>query len=332
MRIKYFIVILFVLFSFIISFPLSAAEVKNPIAIVIHGGAGYMNVTKMSSEKIVAYKSKLREALQTGYDILKKGGTSLDAVEATIIILEDSPLFNAGKGAVFTNEGKNELDSSIMDGRTRNAGAVAGVKKIKNPISLARLVMEKSKHVLLSGKGAEIFAGKNKMKLVPESYFYTKKRMESLLRLKKKEQLKNIDKKMGTVGCVALDSFGNLAAGTSTGGMTNKRFGRIGDSPIIGAGTFADNGTCAISSTGHGEFFIRWVVAYDISALMKYKNMSLEKAANLVVKKKLVKAGGNGGIIGVDKEGNVITVFNTSGMYRGWVDKKGNFTIKIFKD
>ena len=317
---------------FFLSFLIFGEKIQNPIAIVIHGGAGNMLPAKMPDKKIAAYKKKLKEALKVGYGILKNGGTSLDAVEKTIMILEDSPLFNAGKGAVFTNEGKNELDASIMDGKTRKAGAVAGIKKIKNPIQLARLVMDKSKHVLLSGTGAEIFADKNGIKLVSNSYFHTKKRMESLLRVQNKKQLKNSDNKKGTVGCVALDSFGNLAAGTSTGGMTDKKFGRIGDSPIIGAGTYADNNSCAISSTGHGEFFIRWVVAYDISALMKYKKMSLKDAAHTVVKKTLVKAGGSGGIIGLDKKGNIAAVFNTPGMYRGWVDKNGNYTIKIFKD
>ncbi len=325
------IVGVFLILLFTFNVLLLGEKAENPIAIVIHGGAGYMDPSKMTLDRVAAYKNKLKEALKTGHEILKNGGSSLDAVEATIVILEDSPLFNAGKGAVFTNEGKNELDSSIMDGKTRNAGAIAGVKKVKNPIKLARLVMEKSKHVLLSGAGAETFAAKCGIELISSKYFYTKDRWDSLIRKKNKKKPKNEDKKMGTVGCVALDSSGNLAAGTSTGGMTNKKFGRIGDSPIIGAGTFADN-KCGISSTGHGEFFIRWVVAYDISALMRYKNMSLKEAAETVIKKKLVKAGGEGGIIGIDNIGNIVAVFNTKGMFRGWVDKHGKYSIKIFKN
>lgn len=331
MKSKHLVGILLILLS-IFNVLLLGEKAENPIAIVIHGGAGYMDPAKMTPDRVAAYKKKLNEALKTGYEILKNGGSSLDAVEATIVILEDSPLFNAGRGAVFTNEGKNELDSSIMDGKTRKAGAIAGVQKVKNPIKLARLVMEKSKHVLLSGAGAETFAAKCGIELISNKYFYTKDRWESLIRAKKKKKPKIEDKKMGTVGCVALDSSGNLAAGTSTGGMTNKRFGRIGDSPIIGAGTFADNNSCGISSTGHGEFFIRWVVAYDISALMRYKNMSLKEAAETVINKKLVKAGGDGGVIGIDNIGNIVAVFNTKGMFRGWVDKQGNYSIKIFKN
>lgn len=306
----------------------------KPFGIIIHGGAGGIERGKMKPEKEKAYHDKLKEALTAGYEILKNNGSSLDAVEKTINILENSPLFNAGKGAVFTSEGTNELDASIMDGKTRNAGAVAGVKKIKNPISLARLVMEKSPHVLMARDGAEHFAKQQGMEWVPEKYFYVEDRFKSLQRVKEREKQKKKTKreKMGTVGCAALDKHGNLAAGTSTGGMTNKKFGRVGDSPIIGAGTFADNETCAVSATGHGEYFIRWVAAYDISALMKYKNMSLKDAAHEVIMNKLKNAKGNGGIIAIDKNGNTTAPFNTKGMFRAWTTKDGKLIIKMYAD
>lgn len=312
---------------------------KNQFGIVIHGGAGSMTRKNYTAEQILAYKEKLSEALNKGFSILENGGTALDAVEQTIIILENSPLFNAGKGAVFTNNGLNELDASIMDGSNIEAGAVAGITKIKNPIKLARAVMEKSKHVMMIGKGAEIFAVQQNIETVDPSYFRTEERWKSLQRVKQKEQdreqsyfNKNNEYKFGTVGCVVLDKSGNLAAGTSSGGMTNKKYGRVGDVPIIGAGTYANNNTCAISATGHGEFFIRNVVAHDISALMEYKNLSLKEAANEVVMIKLVEQQGSGGVIGIDKFGNITMKFNTEGMFRGFKLRGGKGVVKIFDD
>lgn len=312
-------------------------------AIVIHGGAGTILRKNMSPELEAQYKAKLEEAVKIGYEVLKNGGTSIEAVEKTINAMEDSPLFNAGKGAVFTNQGKNELDASIMDGKTLKAGAVAGVTTVKNPISLARAVMEKSEHVLLAREGAEFFAKENGLELVNPAYFYTENRYQSLLKAQEKERIELDhsggtsfydsfikDNKFGTVGCVALDKNGNLAAGTSTGGMTNKKWGRIGDTPIIGAGTYANNNTCGISSTGWGEFFIRNVVAYDISALMEYKGLSLENAAKEVIQKKLTKLGGDGGIVAMDKDGNITMEFNTAGMYRASINTKGVLMIGIY--
>ncbi|MEO8933896.1 MAG: isoaspartyl peptidase/L-asparaginase [Xanthomarina sp.] len=315
----------------------------NQFAIVIHGGAGSILKENMSAQDEAAYKSKLEEAIRVGYDILKNGGSSLDAVEQTIYIMENSPLFNAGKGAVFTNEGNNELDASIMDGKTLNAGASAGTTTVKNPISLARAVMEHSPHVLLSGNGADIFAKEQGIEIVDPSYFYSESSMKSLKRVKEYEEKKSNkksafydatikDSKFGTVGCVALDKDGNLAAGTSTGGMTNKRWGRIGDSPIIGAGTYANNNTCAVSSTGWGEFFMRSLVAYDISALMEYKGLSLKEAAVEVIQRKLPELGGDGGIIAIDKYGNMDMEFNTPGMYRAAMNDRGELSIGLYKD
>jgi len=310
---------------------------NNPFGLVVHGGAGGMEKANYTAEQIIAYKEKLNEALNKGYSILKSGGTALDAVEEVIIILENSPLFNAGKGAVFTSNGLNELDASIMDGSNLNAGAVAGITTIKNPIKLARAVMEKSKHVMMIGKGAEIFAAEQNIEIVDPSYFRTKERWKSLKRIKMHEQNKdesylnnNYDYKFGTVGCAALDINGNLAAGTSTGGMTNKKYGRVGDVPIIGAGTYANNSTCALSATGHGEYFIRNVVTHDISALMEYKNVSLKEAANEVIMKKLVQQKGSGGVIGIDKTGNITMTFNTKGMFRGFKTSDGKSVVKIF--
>jgi len=278
-------------------------------SIAIHGGAGTITRKNMTPGKENAYRSKLKETLNVGYSILNKGGTSLDAVEATIRIMENSELFNAGKGAVFTNAGTNELDASIMDGRNLKAGAVARVKTVKNPISAARKVMEETWHVMLSGDGADKFAKEQGLDIVDPSYFYTQRRWDSL----KKIQVE----KHGTVGCVALDKHGNLAAGTSTGGLTNKRWGRVGDSPIIGAGTYANNQTCAVSGTGQGEYFIRGNVAYDVSAIMEYKGKSVEEAAQNVIRK-LSDMGGNGGIITMDSKGDISMPFNTAGMYRGF--------------
>ncbi|QNL50499.1 isoaspartyl peptidase/L-asparaginase [Olivibacter sp. SDN3] len=320
---------------------------RKQYTLVIHGGAGTIVKTAMTSAKEAAYEEVLTKALQTGYHILQEGGAALDAVEATIHVLEDSPLFNAAKGAVFTNNGRNELDASIMDGRTLNAGAVAGVTNIRNPITAARAVMEKSEHVMLSGKGAENFAQQVGVTLVDPSYFYTQDRWDALQRALKKDSTAagenvdnrqaakagtvNRDDKFGTVGCVALDQQGNLAAGTSTGGMTNKKFGRIGDSPVIGAGTYANNESVAVSCTGWGEFYIRHVVAHDIAALMSYKQLSVEEAAAAVMAK-VANAGGDGGLIALDKAGNMAMPFNTEGMYRGAVDRHGNIEVKIYKD
>ena len=278
-------------------------------SIAIHGGAGTITRKNMTPGKENAYRSKLKETLNAGYSILDKGGTSLDAVEATLRIMENSELFNAGKGAVFTNAGTNELDASIMDGRNLKAGAVARVKTVKNPISAARKVMEETWHVMLSGDGADKFAKEQGLDIVDPNYFYTQRRWDSL----KKIQVE----KHGTVGCVALDKHGNLAAGTSTGGLTNKRWGRVGDSPIIGAGTYANNQTCAVSGTGQGEYFIRGNVAYDVSAIMEYKGKSVGEAAQNVIRK-LSDKGGNGGIITMDSKGNISMPFNTAGMYRGF--------------
>lgn len=298
----------------------------------------------MTPEKEVAYKAKLEEAIRVGYDILKNGGTSLDAVTKTINVMEDSPLFNARKGAVFTNAETNELDASIMDGKTLNAGASAGTTNVRNPIDLARAIMDNSPHVMMAGNGAEKFAEEQGLQLVDPNYFHTDNRFNSLKRAKEREaiELDHDDKsafydptikdyKFGAVGCAALDKNGNLAAGTSTGGMTNKRWGRLGDAPIIGAGTYANNATCAVSSTGWGEFFIRAMVAHDISALMEYKGMSLKEAAYEVIHEKVGGLGGDGGIVAVDNNGNVAMEFNTAGMYRATMNDKGELYIGIYE-
>lgn len=294
-----------------------------PFGIVIHGGAGTIREADMTDEKEQAYRAKLHEALEAGYTILAGDGTSLDAIEAAIRVMENSPLFNAGKGAVFTAEGTNELDASIMEGKSLNAGAVAGVRHIKNPITAARKVMEESRHVMLAGEGADTFARQQGLNMVSQDYFFTRRRWESLMKRKGKAREKEgeadtVRNEHGTVGAVALDTEGNLAAGTSTGGLTYKQFGRIGDSPVIGAGTYADNGTCAISSTGHGEYFIRLAVAHRISALMAYREISLEQAAQQVIREDLVELGGSGGVIGIDADGDVTMQFTTPGMYRGY--------------
>jgi beta-aspartyl-peptidase (threonine type) len=297
-------------------------------AIVIHGGAGNISPEHISPERATAIEAKLSEAMELGTQVLDSGGSSLDAVEQVIILLEDSPLFNAGKGAVFNHKGKNELDASIMDGMTLNAGGVTGVGDIKNPIRAARLVMEKSPHVLMMGAGASDFAAMHGIEIVDSGYFYTEKRWNDLQ--KQLDREKEETEKYGTVGCVALDKAGNLAAGTSTGGMTNKKFGRIGDSPIIGAGNYANNSSCAVSGTGHGEYFIRYTVGHDISALMEYRGLTVEEAAREVVQKKLESAGGKGGVICVDKHGNIAMEYNTSGMLRAWGNSKGERNIVIF--
>lgn len=316
-------------------------EVKQgPISLVIHGGAGTIKRENMTEKQDSAYRAKLTEALEVGYAKLESGASSMEAVIATIQVMEESPLFNAGIGAVFTNEGKNELDAAVMDGKTRNAGAVAGVSTIKSPILAALSVMEDSPHVMMSGKGAEKFAEEQGLELVDPEYFFTQNRYDALQRVKKKEEndgasaalFKFPDSKFGTVGCVALDKAGNIAAGTSTGGMTNKRYGRIGDAPIIAAGTYADNLTCGVSATGHGEYFIRSVVAYDVAAKMKYAGMSLDAAANEIVYEELVDFGGAGGLIALDRAGNITMPFNTSGMYRGYMNKKGSPKVFVYKD
>jgi L-asparaginase / beta-aspartyl-peptidase len=309
--------------------------------IAVHGGAGTITREKMIPENEQAHIIGLEEALMIGDHILRNGGSALDAVEAATKALEDNPLFNAGRGAVFTHEGKNELDASIMDGKTLMAGAVSGVRNIKNPVSLARLIMEKTDHVLLCGLGAEDFARKMNVDCMPDAYFFTQHRYDQYLAVCKTDEV-ILDHTegttdlpnpyIGTAGAVAMDIHGNIAAATSTGGMTNKKFGRAGDSPIIGAGTFANNETCAISCTGHGEFFIRSVVAYDVSCLMEYKGLSLQEATDIVVYHKLSKLGGEGGLIAVDAKGNIALPFNSEGMYRGFKYSDDDCKIGIYKD
>ena len=333
---------------------------QNPrLGFVIHGGAGVITRGNLSPEKEAAYRKELEKAVLAGYKTLQDGKTSLDAVEIAIRILEDSPLFNAGKGAVFTNEGKNELDASVMDGKTLAAGAVAGVRRVKNPITLARAVMEKSPHVMMIADGAEKFAGEQKIELVDPKYFFTQDRYDALQRILEQEKAKSPKSqvsspksenqisnpksqsqnlpdaelpynKFGTVGAVALDKNGNLAAGTSTGGMTNKKFGRVGDAPIIGAGTYANNDGCAVSATGWGEYFIRIGVARDISALMEYRALPVQQAADMVMNK-VKTLGGDGGVIAMDKFGNIGISFNSEGMYRAYIDVNGKPVVEIYK-
>jgi beta-aspartyl-peptidase (threonine type) len=323
--------------------PSNEALPPGPITIVIHGGAGTIKRENMTPEKEKAYQEVMKTALDSGYSVLEKGGKSLDAVIAAIKVMEDSPLFNAGKGSVFTNEGKNEMDASIMDGSNLMAGSVAGVTTIKNPITAAYTVMTKSEHVMLIGKGAEKFAAEQGLEIVDPSYFFDSTRYKQLLKLKEKELGKQAildafedpfikDRKFGTVGAVALDQFGNIAAGTSTGGMNNKKFGRVGDAPIIGAGTYAKNNTCGVSGTGWGEYYIRLSVAHDISAMMEYAGLTLEQAADSVIMKKLPALGGDGGMIGLDRQSNITMKFNTEGMYRGYMKKRGEAQVLIYKD
>jgi len=311
------------------------------MGLVIHGGAGTIERSKMTPEREREYRSGVERALVAGYEILKGGGSSLDATEASVRVLEDDRHFNAGRGAVFTDAGTNEMDAAIMDGKALRAGAVASLKHIKNPVSLARLVMEKSGHVMMDGEGAEAFAAANGVELVDQKYFFTEERWEALQKIRSAEKSQAGDaggKKFiitdqdrhGTVGAVALDQNGNLAAATSTGGTTNKLRGRVGDSPVIGAGTYANNMTCAVSATGDGEYFIRATVAHDVSALMEYGGMSLEEAAHTVLGK-VAKLGGTGGLIAIDGHGNVALPFNTSGMYRAYVDPNGKFVVAIYK-
>lgn len=316
----------------------------QPFAIAIHGGAGTISKANLTPELRQAYKDKLKEAVDRGSTILEQGGDSLLAVQAAINVLENSPLFNAGIGSVYTYNGGHELDAAIMDGNTMNAGAVAGVRHIANPIDLAIAVMHKSEHVMLSGAGAEEFALTQGFNLVPNSHFDSDARYQQLLDARTKLQaaeksaqiagieMADLDYKFGTVGAVALDKNGNLAAGTSTGGMTAKRFGRIGDSPVIGAGTYAENGVCAVSATGHGEFFIRYQVAGDICARVKYQQKSILQAADEVINQRLITAGGSGGVIAVDHRGNIAMPFNTEGMYRASRQRSEPAQVMIWQD
>lgn len=316
------------------------SDTIGPITIVVHGGAGTISKEIMTPEREKLYEAALTHALDTGYAILEGGGSSVDAVRGAITILENSPLFNAGKGAVFTNEEKHELDASIMNGSNLMAGAVAGVTTVKNPIQAAYMVMTKSEHVMLAGRGAEQFAQQQGLQIVSPDYFFDSSRYEQLIYQKEKEASQTTSRvdpadrklKFGTVGCVALDQEGNLAAGTSTGGMSNKRFGRIGDAPVIGAGTYADNQSCAVSCTGWGEYFIRLAIAHDIHALKLYGGLSLQAAADSVVMHKLPNLGGDGGIIAVDRQGNISMTFNTEGMYRGFKKKGENAKVFIYKE
>lgn len=309
---------------------------KSSYAIAIHGGAGTILKSAMTDEKEAAYTSVLNQALTEAENLLKKSGSAIDAVEKAVTIMEDSDLFNAGRGAVFTHAGTHELDASIMDGRDRKAGAVAGVKRIKNPISLCRTIMDQSEHVFLMAEGAEAFAEEHGMELVDPAYFSTEFRKAQLLSIRDsgKTQLDHAVedlKKFGTVGAVALDLHGNLAAATSTGGITNKRYGRIGDTPVIGAGTYAENGVCAISSTGYGEYYLRCVAAYEVAALMKYGRLGLEEATKKVIHEMIPKMGGDGGLIAVDSRGNIATAFNTEGMYRAWAKSEQKAVIEIYR-
>ena len=314
--------------------PNTALAQKQLVAIAIHGGAGVIDRAKLTKEREAAIRADLERALRAGYARLTAGASSLDAVSAAVIVLEDSPYFNAGKGAVYTADGTHELDAAIMDGARRRAGAVAGVRRVKNPILLARAVMERSEHVLLSGAGAEAFARLQKMVMVPPSYFDTPERLEALREAQRLEKLNPkaaLPNKsyFGTVGAVALDQSGDLAAATSTGGMTNKRFGRIGDTPLIGAGTYADR-ECAVSATGHGEYFIRSVVAHDICARVAYRGSTVKQAAETVILDELKSQGGEGGVITMDRAGNIAMPFNSVGMYRASIDVDGHVSVEIF--
>lgn len=309
----------------------------QPYTLVIHGGAGTIRLEDLTPESEAAYKSGLQDALDAGYNILSKGGSSLNAVIAAVVSLENCILFNAGRGSVYAQDGSHEMDASVMEGKNRMAGAVAAVKNIKNPVLLAHAVMTRSEHVMMMGRGAEEFAKLNAIETMPEEYFHSAFRHEQWKQLQHTNtfaldhNVQAKDRKFGTVGAVALDIHGNIAAGTSTGGMTNKRFGRVGDSPIIGAGTYANNNTCAISCTGHGEPFIRAITAYDVSCLMEYKGLGLEEAMKVVVHDKLIKIEGEGGMIGVDAKGNAAMIFNSEGMYRGIMSSKGDNAVAIYK-
>ena len=332
------------------SLPAGVSSERNPdhqenmetkkIGLAIHGGAGTIERSNMTPEREREYRAGLQRALTAGYEILKRGGLSLDATEAAVRVLEDDPHFNAGKGSVFTSAGTNEMDAAIMDGKTLAAGAVASLKHIKNPLSLAFLVMEKSGHVMMDSEGAEAFARENGIDLVDQKYFFTQDRWDALQKIKaaEKSRTSGVGKaflitdqdRHGTVGAVALDQNGNLAAATSTGGTTNKRPGRVGDTPVIGAGTYANNATCAVSATGDGEYFIRATVGRDVSALMEYRGLSLNEAAEAALDK-VAKLGGTGGLIAIDHQGNITLPFNTTGMYRGYVDPNGKFVVEIYR-
>ena len=311
-----------------------------PYSIVIHGGAGTILRDKMSTEVEAEYREVLTKAVKAGHQVLQRGGSSTEAVTQAILVMEDSPLFNAGRGAVFTHDGEVELDASIMRGDDLNAGAVTGVKRVRNPILLAEQVMLNSPHVMLMGAGAEAFAETRELDMVENGYFHTERRRRQLQRVIDSDQdvAASEDatddfeaRKFSTVGAVALDQKGTISAGTSTGGMTNKRFGRIGDSPIIGAGTYADNSTCGISATGHGEYFIRAAVAHDICARVKCQGVDLASAAQAVINQRLVKMGGDGGVIGIDPKGEVVYAFNTPGMYRASINTAGQLDVQIFR-
>ena len=318
----------------------AAESVNASVLLAIHGGAGVLSKEQMTPEKAKGYRAALTESLQAGFAVLNTNGTSVDAVVAAIKVLEDSPLFNAGRGAVLNRKRRVELDAAIMDGATRGAGAVAAVRRIKNPIEAARLLMTQCRHVMLVGKGAEAFAREQGVELVAKDYFITAHRIKQLDRIQREEQMgrkrrsiwqrERATDQLGTVGAVALDRQGNLASGTSTGGVANKWPGRVGDSPIIGAGTYANNATCAVSATGHGEYFMRAVVAHDISALIEYRGLSLSEAADLVVKKELVEFGGEGGAIAIDRKGNLAMPFNSLGMYRGYIGQDAKPSVAIY--
>ncbi|MBS1517980.1 MAG: isoaspartyl peptidase/L-asparaginase [Bacteroidetes bacterium] len=307
--------------------------------IAVHGGAGTILRSNMTPEKEQSYLNALKDAVQSGSDILKSGGTSVEAVLKTVTVLEDNPLFNAGKGSVFTNEGKHSMDASIMSGKDLSAGSVASVTGVRNPVILAHEVMNDPELVLISGKGAEIYAKEKGLKFEDENYFYSEFRYQQYLKALETGKARldhsvdgSTEKKFGTVGAVALDVNGDLAAATSTGGMTNVKFGRIGDSPVIGAGTYANNKTCAVSCTGDGEYFLRTVAAYDVSALMEYRSLTLKQACDEVVNKKLLAAGGSGGLIAIDKDCNIEMIFNSEGMYRGYSENDNDVILRIYRD
>jgi beta-aspartyl-peptidase (threonine type) len=336
---KYFLFFLIIAHGSVFAQPPGKPPAEKFI-LAIHGGAGSIKKGQMSPETEKLYAAALEQALVAGYTILKNGGSALNAVEAAVKIMEDNPLFNAGKGAVFNNEGVIELDAAVMNGKTLEAGAVTGVTTIKNPVSAARAVMEKTAHVMLAGKGAEKFAAGAGLELVDPAYFFTETRWKNLQKAKEADsvernqspEIKSSEGKIGTVGAVALDRSGNLAAATSTGGMSNKKPGRVGDAPVIGAGTYANNSTCAISCTGWGEFYIRLVLAKTISDMMEFGKMSLEQAAGEMVLKRLPALGGDGGLVAIDVNGHCTMPFNTAGMFRGFIKADGKAVVKMYKD
>ena len=338
MSYKRTILTLIIALSGVLNTVIAFAEPGTPVSIAIHAGAGTISKEDFTAHLEQEIRSTLTQAVQAGHEVLSSGGSSLDAITLAVTILENSPHFNAGRGAVFNAEGKHEMDASIMDGSNLEAGAVAGVKNIRNPILLARKVMTDSVHVMLMGEGAEVFARANGIEFADDDYFFTERRWQQLQKAKSKtEQNAHVpsefpDRWLSTVGAVALDANGNLAAATSTGGMTNKRWGRVGDSPIIGAGTYADNRSCAVSATGHGEYFIRATVARDICARVQYQGLDLATAADTVINRQLRDMGGDGGIIALDSKGNIALTFNTRGMYRASVDVEGNLKVGIYKD